>query len=116
MVYILSSLFLLEIARIAFVSTEPKPKENLDQYEPARSHFSQKWKNENKICRHAILNAMTRNLYNMYNKFGTMTKFWNNLVTKYIVENIRTKKYIVRTFLEFKMVETKSMISQLDDF
>lgn len=50
-----------------------------------------------------ILNAMTNTLYDMYSKLGTAIEIWNSLIKKYIVENVKTKKYTVVKILDFKM-------------
>lgn len=35
---------------------------------------------------------MTSTLYDIYKKLKTLVEIWNNLIKKYIVENMGTKK------------------------
>lgn len=38
-------------------------------------------------------------------------EIWNNLINKYIIENVGIKKYTVGKFFDYKMVEGKSVAS-----
>jgi len=72
-------------------------------------------KTANKISKHTILNTMTNKLYNV-SKLGIATEIWDGLNKKHIIENARTKKYTIEKIVDFKIVETKLIPSQVDDF
>ncbi|XP_073152463.1 uncharacterized protein [Henckelia pumila] len=46
----------------------------------------------------------------------TVKELWESLEKKYKTEDAGTKKFVVGKFLEFKMVDTKTVISQVQEF
>nr|GFC58562.1 hypothetical protein [Tanacetum cinerariifolium] len=51
-------------------------------------------------------------LYNMYCKTMTANELWESLERKYKTEDAGTKKFVVVCFLDYKMVDSKNVISQ----
>ena len=57
-----------------------------------------------------ILNEQNDSFYNVYSPISTTKKFWISLHKKHKIEDANTKKFIVGRFLEYKMVNSKTMI------
>ncbi|XP_074588614.1 uncharacterized protein LOC141844468 [Curcuma longa] len=73
------------------------------------------WSHGDFLCRNYILNALDNTLYNVYISMETVKSLWESFEKKYKIENTRLKKFIVGRFLDFKMVDSKSMTSQVQD-
>ncbi|GJT91176.1 retrovirus-related pol polyprotein from transposon TNT 1-94 [Tanacetum coccineum] len=54
-------------------------------------------------------------LYNVYCKTTTAKELWESLERKYKTEDAGTKKFVVARFLDYKMVDSKNVISQVQD-
>ena len=68
------------------------------------------------LCRNYILNGLDDSLYNVYSPITTAKKLWASLDKKYKTEDAGTKKFIVGRFLECKMVDSKTVFSQVQEF
>ena len=62
------------------------------------------------------MNGLDDSLYNVYSLIITAKKLWANLDKKYKTEDAGTKKFIIGRFLEYKMVDNKTIISQVQEF
>ncbi|KAK4403156.1 hypothetical protein Sango_1056300 [Sesamum angolense] len=74
------------------------------------------WGHEDLLCRNYILNGLSDMLYNMYSSTNTASAFWESLEKKYKTEDVGLKKFIVGKFLEFKMVDFKTVMDQVQKF
>ncbi|GJX18203.1 pol polyprotein [Tanacetum coccineum] len=54
-------------------------------------------------------------MYNVYCKTTTAKELWESLERKYKTEDAGTKKFVVARFLDYKMVDSKSVVSQVQD-
>ncbi|GJW99868.1 retrovirus-related pol polyprotein from transposon TNT 1-94 [Tanacetum coccineum] len=54
-------------------------------------------------------------LYNVYRKTTTAKELWESLEHKYKTEDDGTKKFVVARFLDYKMVDSKNVISPVQD-
>ncbi|GKD89645.1 hypothetical protein Tco_1365152, partial [Tanacetum coccineum] len=54
-------------------------------------------------------------LYNVYCKTTTAKELWESLERKYKTEDAGTTKFVVACFLDYKMVDSKSVASQVQD-
>ncbi|KAM3250741.1 hypothetical protein P3S67_023163 [Capsicum chacoense] len=63
--------------------------------------------------RNYILNSLQDELYNAYSGIKTVKKWCGALEIKYKTEDAGTKKFFVARFLEFKMIDYKSIVSQV---
>ena len=68
------------------------------------------------FCRNYILNGLDDSLYNVYSPITTTKKLWVSLDKKYKTEDTGTKKFVIGRFLEYKMVDNKTVISQVLEF
>ncbi|GJZ20752.1 pol polyprotein [Tanacetum coccineum] len=73
------------------------------------------WKHSDFLCHNYVLNGMVDSLYNVYCKTTTAKELWESLVRKYKTEDAGTKKFVVACFLDYKMVDSKNVITQVQD-
>ena len=74
------------------------------------------WTQGDFLCRNYILNGLDGSFYNVYSPITTTKKLWASLGKKYKTENAGIKKFIVGRFLEYKMVDNKTVINQVQEF
>ncbi|GKA96139.1 retrovirus-related pol polyprotein from transposon TNT 1-94 [Tanacetum coccineum] len=75
------------------------------------------WKHSDFLCHNYILNGLVDSLYNVYCKTTTTKELWESLERKYKTEDAGTKKFVVARacFLDYKMVDSKNVITQVQD-
>ena len=73
------------------------------------------WKHVDFLCRNYILNGLDNTLYNMYFAFNTARELWESLDKKYKNEDARLKKFVMGKFLDYKMLDSKTVINQVQD-
>ena len=73
------------------------------------------WKNSDFLCRNYILNGLDNTFYNVYCTIESAKALWKSLEKKYKTEDAGMKKFIVGKFLDYKMVDSKTVISQTQD-
>ncbi|GJU08223.1 retrovirus-related pol polyprotein from transposon TNT 1-94 [Tanacetum coccineum] len=73
------------------------------------------WKYSDFLCYNYVLNGLEDSLYNVYCKTTTAKKLWESLERKYKTEDAGTKKFVVVCFLDYKMVDSKNVITQGQD-
>ena len=67
------------------------------------------------ICRNYIPNGVDNTLYNVYCLLKTAKELWDSLDNKYKTEDVGMKKFVVGRFLDYKMLDSKIVISQVQD-
>ncbi|GKC45587.1 pol polyprotein [Tanacetum coccineum] len=70
------------------------------------------WKHSDFLCHNYVLNGLVDSLYNVYYKTMTAKDLWESLERKYKTEDAGTKKFVVARFLDYKMVDSKNVITQ----
>ena len=73
------------------------------------------WKHADFLCRNYILNGLNNTLYNVYCAFNTARELWDSLDKKYKAEDAGLNKFVVGKFLDYKMLDSKTVISQVQD-
>ncbi|XP_073153970.1 uncharacterized protein [Henckelia pumila] len=73
------------------------------------------WKNRDYLCRNYILNGLDNTLYNVYSQDKASKDLWKSLEKKYRTEDAGMKKFIVGKFLNYKMIDFKSVLSQVQE-
>ncbi|XP_073312417.1 uncharacterized protein [Primulina huaijiensis] len=73
------------------------------------------WNQSDFLCKNYILNGLDNALHNMYCQVKTTKELWDMLDKKYRAEDAGLKKFIVGRFLDFKMVDSKSVMSQVQE-
>ena len=62
-----------------------------------------------------MLNSLTNLLYNGYSMKKSTKELWESLDKKYKTKDTGTKKFVVNQFLDYKMVDSKTMVSQVQE-
>ena len=78
-------------------------------------NFVDAWKHSDFLCRNYVMNGLHDSLYNVYCAFKTAKELWESLDQKYKTEDAGAKKIVVDWFLEFKMVDSKIVVSQVQE-
>ena len=61
------------------------------------------------------LNGLYDSLYNVYCAIKTVKELWESLDQKYKIKDAGAKKFMVCRFLDFKMVDSRTVISQMQE-
>ena len=106
--------FLLTTLKVVYVLTTPSPEEQDDEtLEQTRDRI--KWENDDYICRGHILNALSDALFDVYQNSETAKELWDALHAKYLTDDATSKKFLVSQFMNYRMVDNKSVIDQLHE-
>ncbi|XP_070002082.1 uncharacterized protein [Nicotiana sylvestris] len=73
------------------------------------------WKHSDFLCKNYILSCLEDSLYNVYSVMETSKTLWNALEKKYKTEDAGLKKFVAARFLDFKMIDTRSVITQVQE-
>ncbi|KZV14307.1 hypothetical protein F511_19450, partial [Dorcoceras hygrometricum] len=73
------------------------------------------WGHGEFLCRNYVLNGMDNSLYNVYSRMTTAKLLWESLEKKYKTEGAVLKKFIVGKFLDYKIVDSKFVMSQVQE-
>ncbi|XP_052206984.1 uncharacterized protein LOC127811292 [Diospyros lotus] len=108
-------LFYLTTMDLARFLTEDAPKLKEDETEMLVINTVDTWKHSDFLCRNYVMNGLHDSLYNVYSTMKTAKELWESLDQKYKTEDARAKKLIVGRFLDFKMVDSKPVVSQVQE-
>ncbi|XP_022024147.1 uncharacterized protein LOC110924454 [Helianthus annuus] len=73
------------------------------------------WKHSDFICRGYVLNGLSGALYNVYYNVKTSKDLGDALDKKYKTGDAGTKKFVVARFLDYKMVDNKTVMNQVQE-
>lgn len=73
------------------------------------------WKHADFLYRNYILNGLDNTLYTVYCSQKTTKELWDSLNMKYMTEDNEMKKFVVGRFLDYKMADSKTIISLVQD-
>ena len=68
------------------------------------------WKHVDFLFQNYILNGIDNTLYNVYSLIKTTMELWESLEKKYKTADAGSKKFVVGKFLDFVMVDSKTVI------
>ncbi|KAK1410121.1 hypothetical protein QVD17_36654 [Tagetes erecta] len=108
-------LFYLTTLNLARFLTESAPLLTDGEMDAQTVSAVQAWNHSNFLCRNYVLNGMVDALYNVYCKAKTAKELWESLERKYKTEDAGTKKFVMAKFLEFKMIDSKTVMSQVQE-
>ncbi|KAG6508528.1 hypothetical protein ZIOFF_033902 [Zingiber officinale] len=74
-----------------------------------------KWEEDEVRCRGYILNALTDRLYDLFRSIKSPQEIWNALENKYTSEKQGTDRFLSMKFFEFRMIDNKSIMDQVDE-
>ena len=95
--------------------TEEAPKLKEDERDIQVINAVDAWKHSNFLCRSNVMNALTDSLYNVYTYKKTAKELWESLDWKYKTEDVGAKKFLVDLVLDYKMVDSKTVVSQVQE-
>ena len=108
-------LFYLTTLNLARFLTEEAPKLKEDECNIQVSSVVDAWKHSYFLCRNYVMNALTDSLYNVYTDKKTTKELWESLDRKYKIEDVGAKKFVVGRFLDYKMVDSKTVVSEVQE-
>ena len=98
-----------------FLTKDPPAK---NEHEQDRDYLiaREAWNISYYLCRHYVMNCLSDSLYDVYNAKKLVKELWESLDRKYKIEDAQAKKFVVGHVLDFKMVDSKTVISQVQEF
>ena len=99
---------IIDVVNLGHILTDPKPEDG--------SHLLPTWETGNKQVRHAILNTISNELFDIHCQFKVAKEIWDAMNKKYILEDVGTQKYAIRNFRNFQMTEDRDVSSQIHDY
>ena len=100
----------LNLAR--FLIDDP-PKANEDDRDSPMAFDV--WKSSDNLCRNYALNILIDPLYNVYSMKKSAKELWESLDKKYKTNDAGTKKFVIGRFLDYRMVDLKTVVSQVQE-
>nr|XP_048320125.1 uncharacterized protein LOC125419077 [Ziziphus jujuba var. spinosa] len=73
------------------------------------------WKNSDYLYWNYVLNGLSDALYGVYCGTKSAKELWETLDRKYKTENAGSEKFVVGKFLDYMMVDTKPLMSQVHE-
>ena len=109
MLFYLTTMNLANIIRedVPNATTNPPTREMLLTIEA--------WTQSDFLCMNYILNRLENNLYDIYSSYKTAKEVWEMLEKKYKIEDAGAKKFVIGKFLNYNMVDTKTVIKQVEE-
>ncbi|XP_075101905.1 uncharacterized protein LOC142177328 [Nicotiana tabacum] len=88
----------------------------LGEENPENEQFvvTEAWKLSDILCKNYVLSCLEDELYNVYSVIKISRELWNALEKKYKIENAGLTMFVAAKFLDFKMIDDKSIITQKD--
>ncbi|KAH6775582.1 multidrug resistance-associated protein 10 [Perilla frutescens var. hirtella] len=80
------------------------------------SALSRKYEKDNKTTRGHMLNHMTNSLFDLLVNTRSAKLIWETLEKKYGGDDAGKRKYVVGKWLQFRMVDDKSIMEQLHEY
>jgi len=74
------------------------------------------WNHNDFISKNYILNGLYNTLYDVHSSIKKAKSLWEALDKKLKVEDVNIKKFIIGKFLDFKMVDLRTGMSQVQEF
>ncbi|XP_075499434.1 uncharacterized protein LOC142537833 [Primulina tabacum] len=108
-------LFYLTMLNLARFLTEDAPKLNEGEGDVESVSAVEAWNHSDFLCRNYVLNGLADSLYNVFCEKKAAKELWESLDRKYKTEDAGAKKFLVGRFLDFKMVDSKPVISQVQE-
>ena len=108
-------LFYLTTLNLARFLNEDVPKLDVGETDKEKLAAVDAWNHSDFLCRNYVLNSLENTLYNVYSPLKKAKELWDSLDKKYKTKDAGLKKFIVGKFLDFKMVDSKTVLSQVQE-
>ncbi|XP_052887971.1 uncharacterized protein LOC128296584 [Gossypium arboreum] len=106
--------FLLSTLKIAYVLDTLRPEETENE-SVATTRERQKWDNTDYMCMGHILNGLSDGLFDTYQNEDIAKELWGKLETRYMTEDVTSKKFLTSHFNNYQMVDGHSVMEQFHD-
>ena len=106
-------LFYLTTLNLERFLTEDAPKLKEDEHDIHVINAIDACKHFDFLCRNYIMNGLANSLYNVYTDKKTKKELWESLNRKYKIEDVVAKKFFLGRFLDFKMMDSKTVACQV---
>ena len=103
----------LNLAR--FLTTEAPQPNNGEERDVQVWNAIDAWNHSDFLCWNYILNRLSDFLSNVYSSKKTTKELWESLDWKYKTEDAGSKKFVVARFLDYKMGDSKTVMSQVQE-
>ena len=104
-------MFYLTTLNLERFLNEDGPKLDVGETDKEKLVAVDAWNHSDFLCRNYVLNGLENTLYNVYSPLKMTKELWDSLDKKYKTEDAGLKKFIVGKFLDFKMVDSKTVLS-----
>ncbi|KZV52213.1 hypothetical protein F511_07168 [Dorcoceras hygrometricum] len=108
-------LFYLTTLNLARFLTEEVPTLKEREHNAESVSAVEAWNHSDFLCRNYVLNGLSDALYNVFCEKKTAKELWESLDRKYKTEDAGAKKFLFGRFLDFKMQDSKPVISQVQE-
>ena len=95
--------------------TNDAPKLKEDEHDIRVISVVDAWKHSDSRCKNYVMHVLTYSLYNVYSNKKTTNKIWESLNRKYKTEDGGVKKFVVGRFLDYKIIDSKTVVSQIQE-
>ncbi|KAH0754452.1 hypothetical protein KY290_024722 [Solanum tuberosum] len=75
-----------------------------------------KFEKDNRTVRGHLLNHMTNPFFDLFVTYKSVKEIWDSLDKKYGADDAGKKKYVVRQWIKFQMVDNKSIMEQVHEY
>jgi hypothetical protein len=87
------------------------------EFDPTTLVVVDTWNHNDFVCMNYILNEFDNTPYSVYSLIKSAKTLWKVLIKKKNKnEDVGMKKFIVNNFMDFKMVDSRTIISQVQEF
>ncbi|XP_070015100.1 uncharacterized protein [Nicotiana sylvestris] len=97
------------------LTSEDPPVPAADMPDNEKFMIVEAWKHADFLCKGYILSALEDDLYNVYSAMHTLKELWDALEKKY-TEDACLKKFVVAKFLDYKIIDNKTVRTQVQEF
>ena len=106
-------LFYLTTLNLERFLTEDSPKLKEDERDIHAISAIDACKHFDFLCWNYIMNGLVDSLYNVNTDKKTIKELWESLNRKYKTEDAVAEKFFVGRFIDFKMMDSKTVASQV---
>ena len=104
--------YLTTLDLVRFLMEDP-PTKNDDEQDRDYLITREAWNNSDYLCRHYVMNCLSDSLYDLYSMKKSAKELWSPCTRNIKTEDTGAKKFIVDYFLDFKIVDSKTVMSQI---
>ena len=108
-------LFYLTTLNLARFLIEDAPKLREDELDIQVISVVDAWKHYYFLCRNYVMNGLVDSLYNVYSNKKIAKELLESIDQKYKIENVGAQKFVMGHFLKYKMVDSKTVVSQVQE-